>query len=387
MTTSRISRFVHAPRETVYRACSEASELVRWRLPLDMSARLLSVDGESYRMTLGYEDGRADTFESTFIERAPNETVIERIRFDAPDRAGEMIVTTSLRDAAGGTEVTLQFENLPASIRPEDNDEGTRQALARLAELVEVRANIDRRLAGIEHTFGVEIFYACESGSRAWDFASPDSDYDVRFLYRHPRDWYLSLSERRDVIETPIEGVYDVNGWDLRKALRLALKGNPVLFEWLSSPIVYLDRPLATGFRDVAFSVFDPVKAYRHYLSTARGQRRTYLTGETVRQKKYFYAVRPLLACQYLLAHRGAVPMRMFDLVDAVSPPAELREALVELLRIKRAASEAAEAARSPVLDRWIDRTLDELAARAPEPVAPADRAPLERFFRIAIGA
>lgn len=387
MTTSRISRLVHAPRETVYRACSDPRELVRWRMPLDMSARLLSLEGATYRMTLGYEDGRADKFESTFVARTPNETVIERIRFDAPDRAGEMIVTTSLRDVAGGTEVALLFENLPASVRPEDNDEGTRQALARLAELVEVRVNIDRRLADIERAFSVDIFYACESGSRAWDFASPDSDFDVRFLYRHPCDWYLSLSEQSDVIETPIEGVYDVNGWDLRKALRLARKGNPVLFEWLNSPIRYLERPLAAGFRDIAFSVFDPAKAYRHYLSMARGQRRTYLTGEIVRHKKYFYAVRPLLACEYLLAHRSLVPMRFFDLVEAVAPPAEVRETLGELLRAKRDSSEAAEAARLPVLDRWIEQSLEALEARAPEPVPPAGREPVERFFRTAIGA
>jgi predicted nucleotidyltransferase/uncharacterized protein YndB with AHSA1/START domain len=387
MSNHRPSRVVHAPRETVYRACSEPAELARWRFPLDMTARLLAVDGATYRMTLGYEDGRADTFDSIFVERVPNERIVERICFGAPDRAGEMTVTTALRDVADGTEVTMRFENLPASIKPEDNEEGTRQALVRLAELVEVRANIDRRLGAIERTFGVEIFYACESGSRAWDFASPDSDYDVRFLYRHPRDWYLSLSEQRDVIETPIEGVYDVNGWDLRKALRLALNGNPVLFEWLSSPIRYLERPLAAGFRDVAFSVFDPVKAYRHYLSMARGQRRTYLMGETVRQKKYFYAVRPLLACQYLLAERGIVPMRFFDLVDAVTPPAEVRETLVELLRAKRSASEAAEAQRLPVLDRWIEQSLDAFEARAPDSVAPADRAALEQFFRSAIGA
>ncbi|MBS0525801.1 MAG: nucleotidyltransferase domain-containing protein [Proteobacteria bacterium] len=281
----------------------------------------------------------------------------------------------------------MRFDNLPAGVRPEDNEEGTRQALVRLAELVEVRANIDRRLAGIERTFGVEIFYACESGSRAWDFASLDSDYDVRFLYRHPRDWYLSLDEQRDVIETPIEGVYDVNGWDLRKALRLALKGNPVLFEWLSSPTRYLERPLAARFHDMALSVFDPVKAYRHYLSMARGQRRTYLMGETVRQKKYFYAVRPLLACHYLLAARSLVPMRFLDLMDAVTPPADVRETLIEMLRTKRRASEAAEAQRLPVLDRWIGQSLEALEARAPDPVAPADRAPLEQFFRFAIGA
>ncbi len=387
MSNHLISRVVRAPREAVWHACSKPAELVRWRFPLDMTARLLSAGDTGYRMTLGYEDGRADTFSSTFVARVPNERVIERIRFDAPERAGTMTVTTALRDVEGGTEVSLRFEDLPASIGPEDNEEGTRQALGRLAALVEVRVNIERRLGAIERGFGVEIFYACESGSRAWDFASPDSDYDARFLYRHPRDWYLSLSEQRDVIETPIEGVYDVNGWDLRKALRLALKGNPVLFEWLSSPIRYLERPLAAGFRDIAFSVFDPVKAYRHYLSMARGQRRTYLMGETVRQKKYFYAVRPLLACQYLLAERKVVPMRFFDLVDAVVPPAAVRETLVELLRTKRTASEAAEAPRLPVLDRWIEASLEAFETRAPDPVAPADREPLEQFFRSAIAA
>jgi len=384
---SSVSHLIEAPPEAIYRACTDFDSIVRWRVPQTMSGKIDGVDGATYRMSLTYPDGRADTFEATCIERVPNERIVERIRFDAADRAGEMVMITTLRAVGDGTEVTVAYENLPRSIRPEDNEEGTRQALAKLAELVEVRTNIDRRLVDIEREFGVEIFHACESGSRAWDFASPDSDYDVRFLYRHPRDWYLSLNEQRDVIEMPIEGVYDINGWDLRKALRLALKGNPVLFEWLSSPIRYLERPLAAGFRDVAFSVFDPAKAYRHYLSTARGQRRTYLRGETVRQKKYFYAVRPLLACQYLLAHRGVVPMRFFDLVDAVSSPTDLREALVDLLHAKRHTSEAAEVGRLPILDRWIDRTLDELEARVPQPMAPADRAPLERLFLAAIGA
>jgi uncharacterized protein YndB with AHSA1/START domain len=151
------SKRIEASCEAVYRACSEPHELVRWRMPLDMSARLLGVDGATYRMALTYPDGHADTFTATFVERVPNEKVVERVRFDAAERAGEMIMTTTLRAAEGGTEVTVLTENLPAAIRPEDNDEGTRQALARLAELVEVRANIDRRLAEIERGQGVEI--------------------------------------------------------------------------------------------------------------------------------------------------------------------------------------------------------------------------------------
>jgi uncharacterized protein YndB with AHSA1/START domain len=137
MSAGRVSRIVGAPRAAVWRACSEPAELVRWRFPLDMTARLLAADGAAYRMTLDYDDGRADTFESTFVARVPDERVVERVRFDAPDRAGEMTVTTELRDVTGGTEVSMRFENLPASIRPEDNEEGTRQALIRLARLVE----------------------------------------------------------------------------------------------------------------------------------------------------------------------------------------------------------------------------------------------------------
>ena len=250
----------------------------------------------------------------------------------------------------------------------------------------DIRRGIESRLADIERRFDVDVFYACESGSRAWDFASEDSDYDVRFLSVHPRNWYLSLTEQRDVIETPIEGVYDVNGWDLRKALRLAAKGNPVLFEWLSSPIHYLRRPLFDGFREAALGVFDAQKAYLHYFSMAEGQRRAYLSGETVRQKKYFYVVRPLLACLYLLECRTAVPMRFLELVDAVPVPAAVRDVLAALLRAKRQASEVAESSRLPILDRWIDETIDSLRSRRPDAASSAEGASLDVFFRSAIG-
>src|SRR5437867_10530124 len=101
-------------------------------------------------------------------------------------------------------------------------------------------ASVRRKLAGIEEAHGVRVLFAVESGSRAWGFPSPDSDYDVRFVYLHPRDWYLSLVERRDVIEVPIDGDdQDISGWDFRKAMRLLLRSNPPLYEWLVSPIVY----------------------------------------------------------------------------------------------------------------------------------------------------
>ena len=110
-------------------------------------------------------------------------------------------------------------------------------------------ARITSILKEIEARHGVAILYACESGSRGWGFASQDSDYDVRFIYQNPRNWYLSIDEKRDVIELPINDELDINGWDLRKALRLLRKSNPALFEWLSSPIVYRqDEEFVSGF-------------------------------------------------------------------------------------------------------------------------------------------
>src|SRR6056297_3590984 len=100
---------------------------------------------------------------------------------------------------------------------------------------------IQSRLEALEQQENIHIALAVESGSRAWGFASSDSDYDVRFVYLRPTNWYLSidLERRRDVIEQPIIDEYDVGGWDLRKALQLLRKCNPPLLEWLNSPIVY----------------------------------------------------------------------------------------------------------------------------------------------------
>lgn len=105
-----------------------------------------------------------------------------------------------------------------------------------------MKDTIQKELAQIEQTQNVRILLAVESGSRAWGFASPDSDYDVRFIYVHPKDAYLRLQKHRDVIELPINDALDINGWDLTKTLRLLHKSNPTLFEWGASPIVYLGQ-------------------------------------------------------------------------------------------------------------------------------------------------
>ena len=117
-----------------------------------------------------------------------------------------------------------------------------------------VRQEILQRLKQTEQDKNVRIVMAIESGSRAWGFESPDSDYDVRFIYVHEKDWYLSIdsSEERDVIEYPITDDIDLNGWDIRKALKLFSKSNPSFIEWIHSPITYID----TGcFRDRALDL------------------------------------------------------------------------------------------------------------------------------------
>jgi len=127
--------------------------------------------------------------------------------------------------------------------------------------MVQIRDRIVARLREIESAESVRILYACESGSRAWGFASTDSDYDVRFIYLRPVDWYLSidLERRRDVIEYPIQDLLDINGWDLRKALRLLRRGNPPLVEWLGSPIVYLDRYAVAEYNALFQTVLETV--------------------------------------------------------------------------------------------------------------------------------
>ena len=74
---------------------------------------------------------------------------------------------------------------------------------------------IINRLQELEAENNVKILYACESGSRAWGFPSATSDYDVRFIYLRPVEWYLSIEQKRDVIEYPVENDLDISGWDL----------------------------------------------------------------------------------------------------------------------------------------------------------------------------
>jgi predicted nucleotidyltransferase len=251
----------------------------------------------------------------------------------------------------------------------------------------EVWDRVQARLDAIERRYDVTILHAVESGSRAWGFPSPDSDYDVRFIYRHPAAWYLSVIEGRDVVEEGVDEFgMDVSGWDIRKALRLLLKSNPPLYEWLSAPIVYRsDAAFARRLRALCERLFDRRTLAYHYRSIALNQRRDNWQGrDLVKLKKYFYALRPLAAVGWLRAHpEGIPPMNLASLLDGISVPASVRAAIDALLERKRVTSELGEGPPIPVLEQWISDQLDAAEAYCAHlPSAPPARAAVDDFFR-----
>lgn len=236
------------------------------------------------------------------------------------------------------------------------------------------RARINADLDRIERTEDVRILFAVESGSRAWGFPSPDSDYDARFVYVRPLQWYLQLAEGRDVIELPIDGDYDVNGWDLRKALRLLLKPNPVLLEWLASPMRYRwDDAVCANLLGLAHRTTFGTACRHHYLGVGQRLYREFLDGrERVNLKKYFYVLRPALCLMWLrLGLAGPPPMDLASLMAPLPLGQDLREAVSMLLALKAKASEVGEGPRISSLDAVITRELAaalEDAGTAPAP-------------------
>jgi len=245
-----------------------------------------------------------------------------------------------------------------------------------------VRAEILRQLDAIESAHGVRVLYACESGSRGWGFASPDSDYDVRFLYVHPLPWYLRVGAQRDVIELPASGKLDINGWELRKALGLLKKGNATLIEWLDSPVVYrADSVFVDAMRAAVRETHRPERSFHHYLHTASKNYRQYLQGDSVRLKKYLYVLRPLLAALWVEQGRGTAPMCFETLVDGLVADPELRSAIAQLLAIKRAAPESEFGRPLPVINAFIDAELARLEAVVPAKPQTGDFSVLDRLL------
>lgn len=249
----------------------------------------------------------------------------------------------------------------------------------------DVRSEILLRLHRAESEHGVRILLAIESGSRAWGFASPNSDYDVRFIYMREPGWYqaVDLEERRDVIEYPIVDEIDLNGWDLRKALRLFWKSNPAFVEWIQSPITYLDRG---RFRQSALEalphVYTPAKGIYHYRSMAKTNYRGYLREPMVRLKKYFYVLRPLLAARWIMANASAAPIEFETLLTLLRDEPGVLAEVRHLLEQKRNSPELGLAPAVPMLNAFIEAELDGGPGDTlPKPDTPDITALLNRLF------
>ena len=199
-----------------------------------------------------------------------------------------------------------------------------------------MKERILEEIKRLEELHDIKICYVVESGSRAWGFPSKDSDYDVRFIYVHRKEWYLSIDQKRDVIELPINDLLDMNGWELRKALQLFRKSNPPLMEWLHSGIVYYQAfSLVDKMKAIQEKVFQPHSALYHYLNMAKGNYRDYLQGEQVKIKKYFYVLRPILACMWIEKYNTVPPILFQDLVMDLLGEGELKQEILTLLERK----------------------------------------------------
>ena len=223
-----------------------------------------------------------------------------------------------------------------------------------------VRERILEELQKIENIEDVKIIMAVESGSRAWGFASPDSDYDVRFIYVRNKEDYLRIDGIRDVIEWKLDDTLDINGWDIKKALQLIYKSNPTIFEWCASPIVYLEDTAFSQIKELLPQYFSVKKSLFHYWHMAETNYREYLKSDMVRIKKYFYVIRPLLAAKWILDKRTAPPMLFEELVEA-ELEMKLRPELSHLLEMKKNMPEMGLAPKIEVFNDYIERVMPEI--------------------------
>jgi predicted nucleotidyltransferase len=248
-----------------------------------------------------------------------------------------------------------------------------------------MKERITERLREIEERYDVRILYAVESGSRAWGFDSPDSDYDVRFIYVHRRDWYLTLGQKRDVIEeTDPDKVLDLSGWDIRKAFSLMSKGNCSFAEWIASPIVYYkDDEFLKELTALKDTFFRTITTVNHYYHTATNHDKRYLEKRGFELKRFLYHLRGLLASQWAIERGTYPPVPFSQLVDGTVKEERIRKEIEEMVTLKKAGSEN----NCTIVSQPLIDYTEQLNCRIREslgslPVgAPVDTTPLNRLL------
>lgn len=218
---------------------------------------------------------------------------------------------------------------------------------------------IKKELTRLEAEDEIKILLAVESGSRAWGFASEDSDWDVRYIYIHKLDWYLKIDEQKDSQEKILPNDLDLSGWELKKAVKLFRKSNPPMLEWLRSPIIYLEQfSTAEKLRELSKTYFNPKSCMYHYLSMAKGNFKEFLQRDSVRLKKYFYVLRPVLACDWIKETNSFPPMEFEKLLDSQVSDANIRREIDELLKRKIAGDEMQEEPKIEILNNFLEERI-----------------------------
>ena len=240
------------------------------------------------------------------------------------------------------------------------------------------------KIKEMEEKENIRVLHAVESGSRAWGFASPDSDYDVRFIYVRDRDFYLSLRDTKDFIDWELNEVFDINGWDVRKALQHFHKSNATLFEWSNSlAVYYTTEEWGKLYSGAAENYFACKPSLYHYYGTANKNYHEYLMDDLVKYKKYFYVLRPILACKWIEERKCPPPVSVEELCGAVLEDG-MKEAVRELLARK---GQMFESDKAPMLEK-INRYIEEQLAHykglveSMEDDRNPDWEPLEEAFR-----
>jgi len=257
----------------------------------------------------------------------------------------------------------------------------TNTGIATLSDMTIVTQTIDQVCTEQQIT----CLHAIESGSRAWGFASPDSDYDVRLLYCHAPEWYLRLFEGKDTFEFIQEDLltvpFDIGGWDIKKALQLIYKSNAVIFEWLHSPIVYRQQTEAMEIlQNISDAYFQPIAVLHHY----RGMAKTASTGldlnEPVKIKKLFYLLRALLAANWTITQQTPPPVIMAEMFGLIH--SEAQREIIQLIDLKSHCAEGHKISISPLLLQTINKLWHSIGEAELTPLDTPNTDSLNDFFR-----
>ena len=248
---------------------------------------------------------------------------------------------------------------------------------------------IKKYLFDLEKERGITILLACETGSRAWGFPSPDSDFDVRIIYCHDKDWYLSLAEEKDTIELLLDNnEIDISGWDLRKSLRLLWKSNPPLLERIQSPIIYrADNDFLIGINSIAKETYSRIASIHHYLSMAKKTFEEVANFQEYKLKKFFYALRASVACLWILERQEIPPIEFSKMLNGLNLQAELTTRIAELIELKSTISETYLHKGEPELIEFMKSCIERAENESKQlPGSKGQMNDLNEFFRKTLG-